>query len=373
MRPAAPRFLPFLAVALLTGCVVPAAESSERSPPTRPGAVRNPPAVAKDSPRPAAKSPVAAGKPKPRPDRARKTSLKTVASELGLKTAVDKNGQRIVLSDRTRRLELEVNSRETEINGLRFFLGEPVSVQRGVFYVDESDYRTCLVPLQRPARASRPPAPPKIVALDAGHGGNDRGTENPRFGLQEKTVNLDVTLRLKKLLEARGYKIVLTRDADERVENPLRAVIANRASVDLFVSIHFNSLGSDTKTSGAEVFTFTRQGQLSDEGRAQGVDDSEDAPARVNRYDQWNVAFASCLQRSLLSALKLPDRGHKTKHLSMQRGLDCPAALVESGFLSSEIEAKKIATPAYRQDIAEALAEGIENYAKLVESLRAKR
>jgi N-acetylmuramoyl-L-alanine amidase len=84
------------------------------------------------------------------------------------------------------------------------------------------------------------------------------------------------------------------------------------------------------------------------------------------------VALGQALHRETVTALKLPDRGHKTKHLGMLRALKCPAALVESGFLSNELEARKIGTASYRQDIAEALASGIERYASMLRSLPRK-
>jgi N-acetylmuramoyl-L-alanine amidase len=289
-----------------------------------------------------------------------------VAAKLGLKGKWTEGGKAMVLADGERRLEVEADSRECMVNGLRVYLGDPVSSRRGTLHVTETDFEDCLLPLLRPALIARRPPRPRLVAIDAGHGGNDQGTENTRLGLKEKVFTLDVALRLKQLLEARGYRTVLTRDADERVENPQRALIARHAGADLFVSIHFNSLFPDTKTTGAEVFTFTRAGQRSDSSRGFGQpDDTEDEGAPVNRHDPWSSVLAHALHRHTLAALHLPDRGQKTKHLGMLRSLDCPAALVESGFLSNEEEARKIATPAYRQKIAEALADAIDEYSRI--------
>ena len=281
---------------------------------------------------------------------------------------------KVVLSDKGRRLELESGSRECRVNGVRLFLGEPVLVRTGQLYVSKKDFDACLVPLLKPSLLQRVPRVPKVIVIDPGHGGVDQGTQNPRLELKEKVFTLDVSLRLKKLLESRGYEVVLTRDKDERVELQNRAIIANRAGADLFISIHFNSLFPDTKTSGAEVFTFTRAGQRSDQSRGAGQsDDTEDEAAPVNRFDAWSVLLGDALHRSTLASLKLPDRGEKTKHLGMLRGLNCPAALVESGFLSNDQEAKKISTPFYREQIADALAVGIDNYVKILKGLNERR
>ena len=299
--------------------------------------------------------------------------MEEVAKRLGVTLAAGP-GRTLVLSDRTHRFEFEADSREARIDGVRFFLGEPVTVVNGKAQVSRTDYEACLVPLLRPTLLQKVPRPPKVIVIDPGHGGVDHGTQNPRLGLKEKVFALDVSLRLKRLLESRGYEVVLTREKDERLELQSRAIIANRAKADLFVSVHFNSLYPDTKTSGAEVFTFTRAGQRSDQSRGPGQpDDTEHEAAPVNRHDAWSVLLGDAVHRATLKALKLPDRGQKTKHLGMLRGLNCPGVLVESGFLSNDEEAKKIATPEYRQRIAEALAEGIEWYASVVRTVNAKR
>ncbi len=355
MRPTAHRIHILVTAALLVVAAGAVAGAAGHAPPSRPPAAH---AAAAVSPRPASQPAV---------------PVSEIAGQLALRGSWSEPGRKITLADGNRKLELEADSRECLINGLRFFLGQPVTARHGMLYVDAVDYRNCLVPLLRPALAAGRPHRPRIVAIDPGHGGVDRGTENPKLGLQEKTFTLDVARRLRRLLENRGFAVVLTRDADERVENSQRALIANRAHADLFVSIHFNSLYPDTKTTGAEVFTFTRPGQRSDSSRGLGQpDDTEDGPAPVNRFDPWSVALADALHRATVTQLKLPDRGQKTKHLGMLRSLDCPGALVESGFLSNEEEARKIATPAYRQRIAEALAAAIENYAGLVQSLGGK-
>ncbi len=388
MRPAAPRIFLAATIALSAVLRLAAAEAPPRSAPTRPGATKpanaTNPGGAKPAgsgskqsvtPKPAAKSTEPAAKPAKGKAAAKveTIALEDAAKRLGATFAAE--GQRkFVLSSRTTRFEFEADSREAKIGGLRFFLGDPVTLQKGRPQVSRTDYETCLVPLLRPTLLQKVPRPPKVIVIDPGHGGVDQGTQNPKLGLKEKVFTLDVSQRLKRLLESRGYEVVLTREKDERVDLQSRAIIANRAGADLFISVHFNSLYPDTKTSGAEVFTFTRAGQRSDQSRGAGQpDDTEDDPAPVNRHDAWSVLLADALQRATLKSLKLPDRGQKTKHLGMLRGLNCPGVLVESGFLSNEAEAKKIATPEYRQQIAEALAEGVEWYASVVRTVNAKR
>lgn len=387
MRPA-PRLLLGTTLALIAILRLTAAEAPPRAAPTRPGAAKPAsapnPGSAKPAASGAAKSSVAtpaakAASPGKKPAaqkaaaKVERLALAEVAKRLGM-TLTAKDGRNFVLADNGHRFEVEADSREARIDGLRFFLGDPVTLLKGKPQVSRTDYETCLVPLLRPALLQQVPRPPKVIAIDPGHGGVDQGTQNPRLGLKEKVFTLDVAQRLKRLLESRGYEVVLTREKDERVELQSRAIIANRAGADLFISVHFNSLFPDTKTSGAEVFTFTRAGQRSDQSRGAGQpDDTEQDAAPVNRHDAWSVLLGDAVHRATLKSLKLPDRGQKTKHLGMLRGLNCPGVLVESGFLSNDAEAKRISTPEYRQQIAAALADGVEWYASVVRTLNAKR
>lgn len=371
----APRLVFCAALALLTAVLLPAAEANPRAAPTRPGAT--PKAVEKPTATPMTKPPVAkarAAPPVSRPAKIETVRLDDVAARLGLKASTDASGRKFVLTDRVRRLELEADSREVRIGGLRVFLGHAVAMRKNGLHVSKVDVDTCLVPLLKPALLQRIPTEPQVIALDPGHGGVDQGTQNARLGLKEKTFTLDVSLRLKKLLEARGYKVVLTRDKDERLDLQSRAIIANRAGADLFVSVHFNALPADQKTRGTEVFTFAPQHVRSTNawGGLQS-DDTETAPAPANRHDAASSMLAHALHRELLGQLGTFDRGKKIGHLGALRGLNCPGVLVESGFLSNDEEAKKIATPSYRQQIAVALAAGIEDYASQVRVLGAKR
>ena len=173
--------------------------------------------------------------------------------------------------------------------------------------------------------------------------------------------------------------MVLTRRDDRQLapkkeaDLQQRAIIANSAGADLFVSIHFNSLFPNTRVGGTEVYVFTRPGQRSDTSWGIGqADDTESDSSPVNRHDAWTSVLAHALHRETIAGLKTADRGHKTKHMAVLRGLTCPGVLVESLFLSNEAEARRAATPAYRQQIAAAMAAGIRSYAATLESVRPK-
>lgn len=350
-----------------------AVEPATRVPPTRPGA----------SPTAANQGPVAAGKPSSLPvtrlQGLEYFAVRDVGALLGYKTSWVEATRRLTLTDSANRIELTGGSREIAVNGLRVFLGNPVLQHRTALYISKTDLERCLAPLLRPALLGPLLTRPRVIVIDPGHGGQDNGMENKPLKLKEKVLTLDVALRLRKLLEARGFTVVMTR-TDDRQLGPdkqtdflTRWDIANRAKADLFVSIHFNSLYPDTKTSGTEVYTFPRAGQRSDPSWSfGGKDDAESKPSEVNRFDPWSAVLASAMHREVTDTLKTVDRGQKTMHLAVLRGLKCPAVLVESVFLSNESEARRAATPAYLQQIAEGLARGIDSYTGTLEKIQPK-
>jgi N-acetylmuramoyl-L-alanine amidase len=265
---------------------------------------------------------------------------------------------------------LSDHSRDADLKGLRLFLGDPVIEHAGRFYISRLDYDYRLAPRLRPDLCGPIPRQPHVVALDPGHGGTDDGTENHVYHSMEKTYTLDVAERLKKLLTAAGYVVVMTRETDVDVPKQIRSEIANQANADLFVSIHFNSLYPNTKTTGVEIMLFPPRTQRSADSWSPGKkSDAEDTSSPVNNYNAWNCILAGALHRKVLDTLKTGDRGEKFEHLAVLRGLKCPGVLVESAFLSSDAEAQRLATPAYRDTIAAAILAGIQDYSDVIRRL----
>jgi N-acetylmuramoyl-L-alanine amidase len=253
-------------------------------------------------------------------------------------------------------------ARECVINRQRIFLGEPVVMVDQALHVSRIDFEKCLVPLLRPGLGIAPLNAPRIVVLDPGHGGKDTGTS-----INEKVYALDVARRAQTLLEAAGYRVILTRESDVFIDLPQRAAIANLNRADVFVSLHFNALPRDARTSGVEVFSFAPQFQRSAEAwSSMRRNDAEAVASPANRFDHFSAMLAGAVHRRFLDDLKSYDRGKKLAHWGVLRPLNCPGILVECGFLTSEVEARLIATPAHRQRIAQAVAAGIVDYANLL-------
>jgi N-acetylmuramoyl-L-alanine amidase len=300
------------------------------------------------------------------------------ARRFGLRLQWTKPGERLVLTAEGLRLELEADSREIEVGGTRVFLGMPVRPARGGLRFSRIDAEELLTPLVRPGYGEKRIPDSRLIVIDPGHGGPDQGTSNARLRLNEKAMTLDVSMRLKRVLETRGYQVLLTRSDDrqllpnKRADLQERAAIANRAGADLFVSIHFNAVPNDTTTQGAEVFVFTPQFLRSTDAWSRAsADDTENEASPINAHNHWNFLLAHKVHRRLLLQLRAEDRGQKLAHFGVLRKLKCPGILVEAGFLSNDTEARRISTPAYRQQIAESIAAGIQDYTATLDRLRA--
>jgi N-acetylmuramoyl-L-alanine amidase len=364
MVAAAPRFFARATFVCALLAFAPATAPAQRAAPSRPSAAAVPPA-------PRFTIQKIAG--------VEYVGINEVAPWLGLGRG-PVQGQKFIFIDRAnpaRKLELEANSRLAVLDGLKIYMGSPATMRRGELHLSRIDVERTLVARVRPASVPSVPPQPRIVALDAGHGGDDPGMLNRKFGLQEKVLTLDVVMRAKKLLESAGYEVVLTRRDDKALASNKRsdllerAEVANRAGADLFVSVHFNSLFPDTRTSGTEIYVYPPQHQRSSAAWGfRAVDDTRHEAYPVNRFDAWSGLLAHQLHREIVSGLQTQDRGQKTFHLLVLQQLKCPAVLVESVFLSNDVEARRAATPEYRQKIAQAIFEGVHGYATAVQRLR---
>lgn len=187
----------------------------------------------------------------------------------------------------------------------------------------------------------------RTVVVDPGHGGKDPGMTGAG-GLEEKGINLEISLKLRDILEKQGFNVVLTRDTDRGLYDEdasgkklqdlqRRTELIRKAEPLLTVSIHQNSY-SDPDVKGPQVFYF----QGSDEGKS----------------------LAEAVQKSLNEKLEITDprsvKGNSSYYLLKKS----PAVTViaECGFLTNPSEAEKLQDEAYQYKVAEALAEGIEAY-----------
>lgn len=293
------------------------------------------------------------------------TEARAFFARYGLEAAVDSTGRKLTLSSAWTKVVVEADRREATFNGLRVFLGEPVLLRSRSLYLSTIDAETVFAPVLRPAGIPNP-APVRTIVIDAGHGGNDSGTSNTALKLKEKEFTLDVSKRLERLLSVAGYKVKLTRTDDRFVELADRAKIANDLRADLFISIHFNAVDGAPSVNGTETYAMTPRYQRSTSADKREAADNVANPG--NRNDGWNTLIAYHIHRNLLEKLHSADRGLKHARFAVLRQVNCPAVLVEAGYLSNQTEAAKIAKAGYRDDIAEAVAAAVKTYAAAVQA-----
>ena len=178
-------------------------------------------------------------------------------------------------------------------------------------------------------RASKESSSTTTVVIDAGHGGYDRGGI-PGQRVAEKEMTLDVAQRLKNVLSASGYRVVMTRDSDVFVPLGTRVAIANSYSDAIFVSVHFNS----AKRSGAS-----------------GIE--------TYFYDRESLPLASAIHYFVAGGAPSSNRNVRRRGYYVLRKNRNPAVLVECGFLTNPSEAALAQSASYRQKLAEEIAAGV--------------
>lgn len=299
------------------------------------------------------------------------TDARVFLGRHGYKPVWVERGKTMRFQSAASRIDMEADKRDTVFNGMRILMGDPAIHHGGSLYISRIDADRLFLPILNAGAVTAPAAPAlRVIVLDPGHGGSDTGTQNKSLKLDEKTFTLDVAIRLKALLAKQGYKVVMTRTDDRFVPLPQRAEIANKAGADLFISIHFNAVGGGSLVRGTETYVMTPQTQRSTGSAKRDASDNEAHPGNLN--DPWNALLGYHMHRGMLEKLGSADRGLKRARFAVLRLVKSPGVLVEAGYLSNEAEAKKIATPAYRQDIAESLAQGVRAYAHALAAAKAR-
>lgn len=268
----------------------------------------------------------------------------------------------LTLDSGKRQLSLTVGSRGAAINGVAQWLAFPVQYADGRAWVSRLDVSRIIEPRFRP-ELIQGCEPVSTVVLDAGHGGHDKGAGS-RFG-SEKNFALDVALRARKRLEAGGYKVVLTRADDRFIPLHGRPAIANRIRESIFVSIHFNGAGWNPAASGFEIFSITPRGAPSTDQAKPAVSDLREEPG--NSMELPSAALAGSVFHAMLGRVPVSDRGIKQARFAVLRVCERPAILVEGGFLTNSAESALIAKPEWREQLAEAIVDGIDQYKLLAE------
>ncbi len=220
-----------------------------------------------------------------------------------------------------------------------------------------------------------------VVAVDAGHGGEDPGARGRRHKTQEKAITLAIARRLKTLIDAQpGMRAVLTRKGDYFVGLRKRIQIARRHQADLFVSIHADAF-HDPRARGSSVFVLSRRGASSEAARWLAErENASDLIGGVSLEDKDEVLASVLLDLAQSSTLAASIRAAKLVHRELGRiaklhgrrvqhagfvvlkSPDIPSMLVETGFISNPKEEKLLRSHRHQQRLAEAILRGIREY-----------
>lgn len=177
-----------------------------------------------------------------------------------------------------------------------------------------------------------------VVVIDAGHGGFDRGGI-PGQRVSESMMTLDVALRLRSVLQASGYRVVMTRSTDVFIPLGTRVAIANSYRNGIFVCVHFNSA--------------TRRG-------ANGIE--------TYFYSNQSLSLASAIHYYVAGGAPSLNRGVRRRGYFVLRRTTIPSVLVECGFLTNPSEAGYVQSSSYRQKLAEEIARGVRSRGSVANS-----
>jgi len=190
-------------------------------------------------------------------------------------------------------------------------------------------FLACTSDAAKSSRSSGGDDSPITVVIDAGHGGHDRGGI-PGQRVAEKDMTLDVALRLRNILSASGYNVVMTRSSDVYVPLAGRVAIANSYRNAVFVCIHFNATPR-SGASGIETYFYSRD----------------------------SLPLASAIHYYVAGGAPTENRGVRRRGYYVLRKTNIPAVLVECGFLTNPTEAAYAQAGSYRQKLAEEIAAGV--------------
>jgi N-acetylmuramoyl-L-alanine amidase len=239
------------------------------------------------------------------------------------------------------------------------------------------------------AAGPRAAAEPAYVAvLDPGHGGDKEGAIGPD-GVREKELALQIARRVAARLRKQGARVVLTRTGDVAVPLAERAALANAVRADLFVSIHLNAMPGAARAHAHGVESYFLSADATDASATavaarenadriagEAVLDPNDPVSGILQdladtdalSESSRLAYA--LHERLVGRLGAEDRGVKQAPFYVLAGARMPAVLLEVGFVSHAAESRRLATPAYQEKVADAIAEGVAVWRKATAQAR---
>jgi N-acetylmuramoyl-L-alanine amidase len=235
-------------------------------------------------------------------------------------------------------------------------------------------------PSAKAKRRRQPSAkPPRVIAIDPGHGGVDPGAISPH-GLHEKDITLSTARELARQIEATGrFRIVLTRHADVLVPLRERVAHARTEHAELFLSIHADAL-PDSELRGLSVYTLSDQASDRETAALAARENKDDFVAGINlrrqrrdiapilldmarrQTNNRSLALAHSIVTELGRAVTLLEKPHRAAGFVVLTAPDVPSVLVELGCLSNPAEERLLSQRGYQQRLARGLLRAIEDF-----------
>lgn len=256
----------------------------------------------------------------------------------------------VTVGNKDVRLEFGPALREANIGGTRCLLSHPLRHNdSGDYLISLTDMVKLVDPILRPTYIAGRRAVRTIV-IDPGHGGHDVGTQTA--WVREADCAQLVATKLKEELNRRlpDVKVLCTHEQNQYRSEQQRVDQINSAEAPIFISLHLNSGRSDVR--GIETYT-----------AAPAAPGEQPRPGNV--HDAANAALAYALQTALIKGTQAQDGACRRARYSLLNSANCPAVMVELGYATHEEEGKALATNEYQIKLAQALAEGICNFARM--------
>jgi len=285
--------------------------------------------------------------------------------------------QVVTLSSQNLKARVMVGSNIVMLENESVTLSEPVQRIQNTIIVPPDFERRVIQKLR--IKRVQPLRKYKTIILDAGHGGKDPGAIGIT-GAREKIIVLDITKRVKRILEKSGIKAILTRSQDRFLTLEERTEKASSYNADLFVSIHANS-STSKRPQGVEVYYPKYMGR--EKGKEDQIKKNQKIFFRKLKMKQSNPAvekivfdmlyshkqneskdLAWHVSRNLAKSIGFRNRGNMSSGFFVLRNTLVPAVLVEVGYLSNKKEERLLRKPEFRQKVAQAIAQSIIRYEK---------
>lgn len=232
-----------------------------------------------------------------------------------------------------------------------------------------------LPPVSGPDNPDRP-----LIMIDAGHGGHDPGAINPTHGWREKDVTLAMARAIRaELLRSGRYRVAMTRDEDAFLILQERYGLARRLGADLFISVHADA-ATNTEARGASIYTLSEVASDREAARLAARENRADILNGVNLSGQSSAVsnilidltqrvtmtrssqFAQILEREAASLVSFHLPAHRFASLVVLKSPDTPSVLLETGYISNDLDGAMIRSAAGQQRVAQAVARAITVY-----------